>query len=81
MRGTKSGTNARGRSYYTELAPCPRCGRSAGQRRESEREVGRYFVCCAECGYAVSARNGYSMATRRWNRESKIRWEGESDEA
>lgn len=59
-----------GRDRRRELLPCPRCGMTAGERKESVNAVGRYFIRCAICGYTVKS-DCEAIAARNWNRESR----------
>lgn len=64
-----------GRNFYHELGLCPKCGMAAGERKESVNTVGRYYIRCANCGYLVGAASDYRVATRRWNEQSRERWQ------
>lgn len=68
-------TTGRGRDFYHELGPCPKCGMTAGERKESVNAAGRYYIRCASCGYLVGAASDYRVATRRWNEQSRERWQ------
>lgn len=68
-RKEQSASNAHGRTHYTELEPCPWCGRLGGERHELGPE--RTCIRCAACGYTVEGKGHFAMATRAWNRESR----------
>ena len=63
--------NHSGRSFRTELGPCPRCGRDSGRRMVTDTTIELYLVQCDNCGYRTKPRKSQAGATKLWKNESK----------
>ena len=62
--------NHSGRSFRTELGPCPKCGMDSGRRMVTDTAVELYLVRCDSCGYRTKPCKTQGAATKLWKRGS-----------
>ena len=63
------------RAADTELGPCPRCGKPAGEFKDGGSGRFRYLVICGACAWSPGPARIKSVAVKLWN-EAKSREEG-----
>ena len=51
----------------TELGPCPRCGKPAGEFKDGGSGRFRYLVICGACAWSAGPARIKDVAVKLWN--------------
>ena len=66
-------------SQGTELGPCPRCGKPAGEFKDGGSGRFRYLVICGACAWSAGPARIKDVAVKLWN-EAKPAEKGRTGE-
>lgn len=66
--------NARNTPFRHLLEPCPKCNRDSGKRMQTETVPEKFYIVCQSCVYRVGPCGSTSEATKKWDKEYRMKY-------